>query len=334
MRQIRFSRASGFTLIELMISITLSLLVLAGVLGAYLAGSQANQHMQQRVALQQDARFAMAGLTRELRMAGSFGCALPNPTIGTLTLIDSVPAGSDVWKHYASNTIGVSTGSSAWVSAAGFVPSGDALVIQYGAGGVDATVTKDASGTVINGIAATLPPDRPQLASAAVLALTNCQRLELISNNSTMAGNVLNITPTGGVTLPSTGESDQWEVMRLVSLAYVIGTYRGRQGLYLFELDEDGQWRGPKEIANGATALRTEFGIQQCTPGTTDDVKTQFFSTVSGSDWKKIGLVKLSLDIERKGLSAATGGEDTIERTYTTTVVLRRENLCVNQSAS
>ena len=339
MRRMSMSRHSGFTLIELMISIALSLLVLAGVLGAYLAGSQANRQMQQRVAMQQDARFAMAGLTRELRMAGAFGCALPNSSLDTLTPIYSVPATDPQWLRYASNTIGVyqeAASGSGWVNATGYTPSGDVLLIQYGAGGVDATTTLDASGTRINSIKATLPLDRPQLASAAVLALTNCQRLEFLKNNSTLAGSVLTFTPTGGASIAGPGESQQWELMRLVTLAYSVGTYRGRQGLYLFELDEDGQWRGPKEIAAGVTGLTTEFGIQQCTPGTTQDVRTRYYaaSSLTADQWRQVGLVRLTLAMQRQGLSAASGTEATIQRNYTTTIALRRENLCLSRSAS
>ena len=334
------SRQGGFTLIELMISIALSLLVLAGVLGAYLAGSQANRQMQDRVALQQDVRFAMTGLTRELRMAGAFGCALPYSALdqNPLVPIDSVAVSSPQWTHYTPNTIGIfqqAASGSGWVNATGYTPAGDVLVIQYGAGGVDATVATDASATVINNIKATLPLDRPQLASAAVLALTNCQRLEFMSNNGVLAGDELTVAPVGGAAIPGATESRQWELMRLVTLAYSVGTYRGRQGLYLFELGEDGQWSGPKEIANGVTSMTTEFGIQQCTPGTTQDVSTQYYqaSALSAADWRRVGLVRLTLNAQRRGLDAS-GTETNIQRNYTTTIALRRENLCLSRSAS
>lgn len=339
MRTVNLHRIAGFTLIELMISIALSLLVLAGVLSAYLAGSQANIQMQQRVTLQQDARFALAGLTRELRMAGTFGCALPNSTTGVVTFNDYVTI-SDPWMHYdASETIGIyqeAASGSGWLkltggTESGFTPTGEVLIIQYGSGGTDVKATQDASGTKINSFSAVISPERSQISKAAVLALTNCQRLELFNNTGGVVGSDFTWAPTGGMTLPTVAENSQWTLMRLVTLAYAVGTYDGRQGLYLFELDEDGTWQGPKEIATGVTAMNVRFGIQTCKAGTDEDMDTRYYtsSQLSSTDWKKIGLIRLTLQMER----AASNASGTIQRDYSTTVVVRRENLCMTQTA-
>lgn len=330
----------GFTLIELMISITLSLLVLTGVLGAYLAGSRANQSMMRRVEIQQDARFALSGLTREIRMAGTFGCALPNPATGSLPLNDYFPAsGSSKWQHFASQTIGIrqeSASGSAWLAGSGadFTPSGNVLIIQYGTGNTDVRPVMDASGTKINSFSTTLSSERPQIASAAVLALTNCQRLVFYPNTGRLAGNQFTLSPNGGLPLTNTDMNTRWELMRLVTLVYAVGTYQDQQGLYLFELDEDGQWQGPKQIAAGVTDLNILFGLQQCKPGTTEDANTQYFSAgqLSDEDWRKVGMLRLTLNLQRN--VDVAGASSTIQRSYSTTVVLRRENLCMLQSAS
>ena len=334
------SRARGFTLIELMISITLSLLVLTGVLGAYLAGSRANQAMLKRVEIQQDARFVMTGLTREIRMAGTFGCALPNPAIGVLPINDYIPAGgTGQWQHFAAETIGIrqeNASGSKWLTGgdSGFTPDGDVLIIQYGAGNTDVKPTLDASGSKINTFTATLSFERPQIASAAVLALTNCQRLVFYPNNGTLSGNRLTLSPAGGLALTNADLNTRWELMRLVTLVYAVGTYQEQRGLYLFELDEDGRWQGPKLIAAGVTSLNTLFGIQQCKAGTDEDARTQYFTAgqLDDQQWRKVGLVRLTLNLQRE--TGVTGDNSLIQRSYSTTVVLRRENLCMLQSAS
>ena len=68
-------RMRGFTLIELMVSLTLGMIVLGAVVAVYVNSKRTFNVVSQRISMQQDARIALLQISRDLRMAGSYGCA-------------------------------------------------------------------------------------------------------------------------------------------------------------------------------------------------------------------------------------------------------------------
>lgn len=65
----------GFSLVEIMVAITISLLLLAGVIQIY-TGSKTSYRLQEGLSrLQENGRFAMHFLTKDIRMTGYMGCA-------------------------------------------------------------------------------------------------------------------------------------------------------------------------------------------------------------------------------------------------------------------
>ncbi len=67
-------RTSGFSMIELMISVTIGLLLTAAVLQTFVSMKRTYEFNEEFSRIQQNGRFAMNYLTRDVRMAGHFGC--------------------------------------------------------------------------------------------------------------------------------------------------------------------------------------------------------------------------------------------------------------------
>jgi len=65
--------ASGLTLVELLVSMLLGLLLIAGVISAYLNASRHYAHEEQMARMQENGRYAMRLLSREFAMAGFYG---------------------------------------------------------------------------------------------------------------------------------------------------------------------------------------------------------------------------------------------------------------------
>lgn len=65
---------SGLSLIELMIALTIGLIIMLGVVQVFAASRTAYQLSEGLARVQENSRFAMDSLQRELRMAGHFGC--------------------------------------------------------------------------------------------------------------------------------------------------------------------------------------------------------------------------------------------------------------------
>jgi type IV pilus assembly protein PilW len=73
----RFQR--GFGLIESLVALTLSLIVVLGVVQVFIAAKNTYVSQNAAAAMQEDARFVLSKMIQEIRMVGMFGC------LGTIT---------------------------------------------------------------------------------------------------------------------------------------------------------------------------------------------------------------------------------------------------------
>jgi len=76
-------RQAGMTLVELMVSITIALIVLSGVVQVLVVSKSNFVSIREMAGLQENARFAIKYLTDEIRQAGSSGCMYPAPVYTT-----------------------------------------------------------------------------------------------------------------------------------------------------------------------------------------------------------------------------------------------------------
>ena len=65
---------SGFSLVELMIALVISLILTAGVIQVYLSSKSAYSTNQALASVQENGRFGLNFLTRDIRMADFWGC--------------------------------------------------------------------------------------------------------------------------------------------------------------------------------------------------------------------------------------------------------------------
>lgn len=76
----------GFTLIEMMIAITIGLLLLAGLGTVYLGSQQTFRQQEALARMQEGARYAFEVMTLEIRQVGYTGCAPKSNTYSSLTV--------------------------------------------------------------------------------------------------------------------------------------------------------------------------------------------------------------------------------------------------------
>lgn len=108
-RTISRTHQHGLTLIEVMISVTISLILLAGVMQIFTSSRQTYTVQDSMGRLQENGRFALSFLTRDVRMSDYWGC-LEN----TATLVNNLnPAGagySAALHGFGSGIAGTNTG--------------------------------------------------------------------------------------------------------------------------------------------------------------------------------------------------------------------------------
>ncbi|UVJ43356.1 prepilin-type N-terminal cleavage/methylation domain-containing protein [Pseudomonas sp. LS1212] len=67
-------RAGGFSLIEVMVALTLGLVVVLGITQIFITAKSTYLSQSASARLQEDARFALSKMIQEIRMVGMFGC--------------------------------------------------------------------------------------------------------------------------------------------------------------------------------------------------------------------------------------------------------------------
>lgn len=101
----RAARASGFTLIELMVAMVLGLIVIAGVTSVFLAGQQSFRTNDALANVQDSSRVAFELMARDIREAGLAGCNSVNDRVTNVYTDAPGNGGKDVWWADWSNMV-------------------------------------------------------------------------------------------------------------------------------------------------------------------------------------------------------------------------------------
>jgi|GEM_PF-427096 len=137
-------KASGFSLIELMVAMLISLIIMAGVINSFIASRDAYHYNEQLAFIQENARFAIGKLSADIREAGNFGCRNDSPhdlTTGASdndwyanNLVSALNQSSNVFykrtglQGFSQNTAGIHLPSNVNVSNV----VGDAVLVRRG----------------------------------------------------------------------------------------------------------------------------------------------------------------------------------------------------------
>ncbi len=165
-------RQRGLTLVELMISVTLSLIIMAGIFQIFMSSKQTYRVQEALGRTQENARFAMDMLTHNIRMAGNIGCnkdsTITNQLAGLLPDIGSGIEGFDI----AGGNGSIFT---MYTDAAGNLSADDIIA------GTDAIFIKGASGVSQQLTAPMADSDAPILLSGELTGV-NAGDLVIIAN--------------------------------------------------------------------------------------------------------------------------------------------------------
>jgi len=326
----RFPAQRGMTLVELMVSLALGLLLLVSFMSLYYSTRVSFTSLQERTLLQQNARFAFSELARDIRMAGSFGCANGAP-------LHNQGAASGPFYQFDSGTNGVAVyyGGSAdgnVFSAADNVASGTPILkLQYARG--NGVVTGGLNASSVTALTVQLPIQQAFDAAAPVLALASCNRVDVGALAlSGGASGAYNLT-LGGWTLPYSASGGGFdthdntlEAFQFITRYYYLKNASGTQGLYVKSLASGGAVLDTP-VAERVTAWNVELGgIQQDASG---NARIQYAASCAASGavpCNAVGLVRLGLTLNSSAVLQADGGSKLVQR-YNTTISLRNHGV-------
>lgn len=84
-------RTPGFTMVEIMVAMVIGLILMAGTIQVFIGNKQTYRTTEASSRLQENARFAMAKLTQDIRMAGFTGCATDSNDLTNTLKCDGHP---------------------------------------------------------------------------------------------------------------------------------------------------------------------------------------------------------------------------------------------------
>lgn len=237
----------GFTIIEFLVAGMLSMIVLMAVGSSYFTSRKLNDAANERLAIQQDLRNAATLIVRDARMAGSFGCFNMSEHIGS-DVVSNVAKKNPLFslKRNSTNKL-IPITESLNIGYLGFTQRLNALIFQYGIDDVNAS----ADTTVVSSCAKIAKPGKK------ISTLQEAKSALQITNDDKQNGNITR--------------------QRHVVNAYAVGRIAGEEGLFRFQLNDDGQWGNPQLLVKKINKMDIRYIYVSGCPEDDDAGKEETF---------------------------------------------------------
>ena len=334
----------GLTLIEVMISITISLILLAGVMQIF-TGSRQTYRVQDNVArLQENGRFAISFLSKDLRMAGYTGCTSKSTTVTVIATntAASFPNGGLTGYEYAALPITLT--------------ATDTLTAAMVLPGTDIVQIKGASSTGVNmtGNLATVNANIQLLTATAdglftagdILFISDCTNADIFAatNVSNGAGTTTIAHAAGNTTnnLSKTYGTDA-DVMKMESSVYYIAADATNNNIpTLYRKRMVGVAMVTEPLVEGVEDMEILYGEDTDAPATPDGSANRYVAAdTPGLNMTNVVSVRLNLLLRSSEDNLATGTKQTysfngnsvtatdyrLRRVFSTTIKVRNKGL-------
>ena len=321
----------GITLVELMIAMVIGLLLAAGISQVFVSSQQTYRITEEQSRLQENARFALEFITKDVREAGYTGCrAIEEMNVQTV-------ANAPVPNYTEDTTINgnEATSPTAWspalnASINGTVIGGtDTITIQKGTS-CGATLTGSLASSNAN--IQVSSPNSCNLAAGDVLMLSDCQDAHIFRATTVSSGTPQTITHSAssntgthfcinqtGIGTGSCGTANaklygaDSELLKFSSLTYYIRQGAGgRNALWVFDNTELASAQNPMELIEGVEDMQVTYGVDTTGDDIVDAYQTA--NTINtATNWVNVISAEISLLVETQDDNLTT---DNLTYTY------------------
>ncbi len=351
-------RSLGITLVELLVAVAVGMLLIAGVIQIFVGNSQTYRFNESLSRIQENGRFAIEEITRDVRMAGYYGCARRTTTVNN-TLVGMPPSfdpmvGIQGWEanntavgdplalNFAAATANVTGGGwassgTAPLNAFQAVPESDILRIWRG----------DEVGTrlIATGVGTATTVANPRLSDGDLVLLSDCLDLDIVRACTVVTGGGESDLDMNGGCVPGTDVALGLRsrvgglAMRLTGSIYYVGK-RGDNAdappaLFRRRLNGNGLPGPAEELVEGVENIQILYGVDTSNNGQLDD----YVPGDAVVDWLDVLAVRINLllvSIDDNLVDAGqqiqfngpqNPGDRRLRQNMTTTIALRNRTL-------
>lgn len=316
-----FYTQRGLTLVEIMVAMTVSLILLAGVGQIYLSSKQTYRVHDAVSRVQENGRFAIEMLANDLRMADFWGC-----------VSDATNVSNDV---VGGGGIDVGLGGISGTDNSGYNGS-DTLILQgaYGSGIIIEPPFMNTNAAALH------ISTQNGLAQGDIVMVSDCQNGDVfqITNNNpntsgTAAHNTGNAVSPGNITgnLSKTYSSGEIYKVRRVTYSLGAGSNNGEPALFR------NNGSANLELVDGVENMQIEYGEDTDAPGSAGYGTANYYVPFPQvTDMERVVSIRVSLLMRTYANNLApeaqtyryngantTAGDRRIRQVYTTTIAVR-----------
>lgn len=322
----RRARNAGLSLLEIMIALVIGSLLVLGLVQVFAASRTAYQMAEGMSRVQENARFAMDYLQRDVRMAGHFGCVNDQSHLQTPGAMQvHLVAGASTPMNFSvsvqgyeapgtapGNSLTVGGGTlpplPASLTGLGAVPGSDVLVLRYlhDQGAPVTAITTGASSTEVLRLA---DGRWPALTTGGrtnpkLFGVADCSYVDLFAATSPGGNGVVDVTLTStGTNLAgryTPQPSGQTMLYRAESIVYYVAANpSGNRALY--RAFHDGATYVAEELVEGVESLQLLFGLDReadlATNPPSGYIEEYAVANAawSAENWRRVGVVQVGV---------------------------------------
>lgn len=290
----------GFTIVEFLVAGLLSMIVLMAVGSSYFTSRKLNDAANNRLSAQQDLRNAATLIVRDARMAGNFGCFNMAVNSSKAVIFDKTEKDPFFALKKGNSDKLIPVAESTDIKYPGFSQSGKALIFQYGIDDLDAS----AETVVVSSCSAIAKPGK------------EISNLEEAKNELKITDNKQN----GNIT------RQKHEVN-----AYAVGSISGEEGLFRFQLKDNGQWGNPQLLVKKINKMDIRYiHVSDC-PLREGDGKVEKFKYTDTFDTSQAAVTPAEVEVLLNSGKLAASADNEVYA-YRINATIRGGNVCANRT--
>ena len=357
----QFKKSKGFSLLELMIAMVLGLLLVAGAITMFISNKRIYNEQESMSRLQENARFAIDILLKDIRMAGYSGCSSDMSNVvdhvdgarddDSLLNFSNAVEGSESRANWEPSDSTQTVGATMW-------PNTDGISVRY---------LKDLGLDVGTPYMPTTSgalhiSTNSGLSQGEVIAVADCDSADIfsISNSNPDSGTLVHNTGANSAGPKNATKDFQKKylgdasVVKFVSRRYIVGTgASGQPALFRYEYAKDGEdsdgdgntteflYVG-QELIEGVENMQLLYG--EDTSG--DKIADTYVDAANVTSWDNVVAVRLALLIRtinqsfstdtatytllggtgNGGYTVTSPGDNRRRRIFTTTIQIRNRS--------